>query len=64
MEKFKPIDIGIQNVVNLSQEQAKARYNIGENTLYRISSEIGADIYIGKKHLYNKKKLDTYFENL
>lgn len=64
MKKFKPIDIGVQNVVNLTQEQAKARYNIGENTLYKIAAEIGADIYVGKKHLYSKKRLDNYFENL
>lgn len=64
MEKFTPMDVGLNNVVNLSKEQAKARYNIGENTLYNISNEIGADIYVGRKHLYSKKKLDNYFENM
>ena len=64
MRKFEPIDVGVQNVVNLTLEQAKARYNIGENSLYKISNEIGADIFIGKKHLYSKKRLDNYFESL
>lgn len=51
-------------VVNLTEKQAEIRYNIGREYLNSLSEEIGACFYVGRKRLYNKKKLDKYFEEI
>lgn len=60
---LKTMDIDLNSIVNLSLEQAKARYGIGRDSLIEISDRIGADVKIGSRHLFSRKKLDTYFEN-
>lgn len=60
----KPIDI--DKVINLTQEQAMSRYNIGKGNLRILAEDIGAVVRIGagsSRILYNRKKLDNYFEN-
>lgn len=64
MRALKTMEVDLDKVVNLNEEQAKARYNIGRNSLIAIASKIGADVHIGSRRLFNKKKLDAYFENL
>lgn len=62
--KTKPIDI--DKVINLTQEQAMSRYNVGKCNLRVLAEEIGAIVRIGagnSRILYNRKKLDAYFEN-
>lgn len=64
MEKEK---VNLDEVVLLTLEQAKARYNIGRNNMKILADEIGAAVPIGVsggKVLYNRKKLDNYFESL
>ena len=43
---------------------AKARYNLGENSLNKIAAAAGAYIKVGRRKLYLRKAMDTYFENL
>ena len=47
--------------LTLDKEQAKARYNLGENSLNKIAT---AYIKVGRRKLYLRKAMDTYFENL
>lgn len=56
-------ELDIEKIVNLTPEQAKARYSIGRDNIKRIAEQAGAIIRIGRKILYNRKKLDAYFEN-
>lgn len=56
----------LNEVVLLTLDQAKARYNIGRNNLKILADEIGATVHVGasgSKVLYVRKKLDDYFEN-
>lgn len=51
----------LNEVVNLTEEQAKIRYNIGRTTLKEIANYLGANVRIGTKRLYNRRALDEYF---
>lgn len=57
-------NVDLDKIINLSEEQAKTRYNIGRCALVEISERIGANVRVGARRLYNRKKLDAYFENL
>lgn len=50
--------------LTLDKEQAKARYNLGENSLNKIAAAAGAYIKVCRRKLYLRKAMDTYFENL
>lgn len=58
------IQVSLNDVVNLTKEEAQARYSIGESNLSLIADEAGAIIRIGRKKLYSRKVLDEYFERL
>mgnify|MGYP001264472220 CR=1 FL=1 len=64
MRKLQREQIDLNQVVTLTIEQAKARYNIGYNTLYKVAEQAGAIIKIGRRRLFSRKKLDEYFQNL
>ena len=63
MNALQTSPVDLNQVVALTLEQAKARYNIGSNKLYEISDLAQANIRIGSKRLYSRAKLDEYFEN-
>lgn len=50
--------------LTLDKDQAKARYNLGESSLNKIATVAGACIKVGRRKLYLRKAMDTYFENL
>lgn len=56
--------IMLDEIVNLNEMQAKTRYNVGRAALIDLSNEIGAAVYVGKRRLYNRKKLDKYFDEI
>lgn len=59
--------IDLNSVVTLTKEQAKARYNMGTANLRNLAEQIGALVCSGtsrKRILYNRKKLDEYFNNM
>lgn len=65
MRALQTETVNLNEVLALSEAQAKARYSIGSNTLYRLADEAGANIRIGtRKRLYSKQKLDLYFLEL
>ncbi len=53
--------ISLDSVENLTELQAKTRYNIGRNNLLRVSDEAGAVVRAGIKRLYSRQILDDYF---
>lgn len=60
-------NVDLDKVILLTLEQAKVRYNIGRNNIKILADEIGAAVPVGAsggKILFNRKKLDAYFENL
>lgn len=62
MKKLKNDKVDLNQVVALTLDQVKARYNIGANTARKIADEIGANIRLGeRKRLFNRKILDEYF---
>lgn len=50
--------------VTITEEQAKARYNLGTNTLNKLGKEAQAVVHYGRKKLFLVKKLDEYMELL
>ncbi|NLK29240.1 MAG: hypothetical protein GX306_13035 [Clostridiales bacterium] len=50
--------------VLLDRNQAGSIYNLGWQTLDRIASECNARITIGRRVLYHKPTLDSYFLSL
>lgn len=63
MRALQTETVDLNQVVALTEDQARSRYNVGSNTLYKIADDAGANIRIGKKRLYSRVKLDEYFEN-
>lgn len=64
MRKLKTDKIDLDKVTNLTKEQAKSRYNVGDVKLRAIADDAGAVIRIGKKILYSRTKMDRYFEHM
>ena len=65
MRKFVPVEgVNLNEVVCLLEEQARARYNIAAGSIKECANKCGANIYIGKKRLYNKIILDEYFTKI
>ena len=55
-------NISLNEVLVLSELQAKTRYNIGRNRLLGIANEAGAVVRIGcRKNGYLREVLDEYF---
>ena len=54
----------LNEVVNLSPEDARTRYHIGRDRLKKIAADVGASVYVGNRTLYNRQKLDEYFYNV
>lgn len=55
-------NISLNEVLVLSELQAKTRYNIGRNRLLDIANEAGAVVRIGgRKNGYLREVLDEYF---
>lgn len=50
--------------VTITEEQAKARYNLGTNNLNKLAQEAGAIVHYGRKKLFLVQKLDAYMEYL
>lgn len=65
MRKLQNELVDLNQVIALTLTQAKMRYNVGENNMYAIADQAGANIYIGpRKRLYSREKLDEYFAKL
>lgn len=54
-------DMLLSQVQNLNEAQAMARYNIGRHSLRRISDDIGAVVWVGRKRLYCREVMDRHF---
>ncbi len=56
--------ISLNEILVLSELQAKTRYNIGRNRLLDIANEAGAVVRIGcRKNGYLREVLDDYFRS-
>jgi len=65
LRKLQTMDIDLNQVECLTLNQAKTRYSVGANVLYRIADEAEANIRIGtRKRLFAREKLDAYFLSL
>lgn len=57
-------NVSLNEVLILSELQAKTRYNIGRNRLLDIANEAGAVVRIGcRKNGYLREVLDDYFRH-
>lgn len=56
--------ISLDDVTLLTKLQAATRYNIGCGTIKKISDDIGATVFIGKKILFHRQTLDEYFNSI
>lgn len=56
-------DVSLNEVLNLSREDAITRYRIGKMTLIKVADEAGAKIKVGSRTLYHRPTLDKYFES-
>lgn len=55
-------NVSLNEVLILSEIQAKTRYNVGRNRLLDIANEAGAVVRIGcRKNGYLRERLDEYF---
>ncbi len=65
MRALQTDKVDMNQIIALTIDQAKTRYNIGSNSLYEVAEKAEAVIRIGsKKKLYSRQKLDRYFEKL
>ncbi len=52
----------LNEIINLTEAQAKTRYNIGRDRLKKIAEEAGAVYYVGSSiRLYSRPILDEWF---
>ncbi len=54
-------DMNLNQVLTLSEAQARARYNIGRKKLVEVAARAGALVKLGsRKNLYLRERLDEY----
>lgn len=55
-------NVNLNEIILLTEKQAKTRYNIGRNTLISVADEAGAVVRLGnQKKNYLREVLDEYF---
>lgn len=64
MRKIKIESTTEMEPLAISQEQAKARYNIGTYMIDKVAGEAKAIVRIGRRKVYLVGKLDDYFNKL
>ena len=64
MQALKTETVDLNQVIALTESQAKARYNLGRYVLIQIADKAQANIRIGRKKLYSREILDEYFKFL
>ena len=58
-------NISMNEVLVLSELQAKTRYNIGRSRLLDVANEAGAVVWLGsRKNRYLREVLDDYFRRM
>ena len=63
MRKIK-IETPEMEPLAISQEQAKARYNMGTYMIDKVAGDAKAIVRIGRRKVYLVGKLDDYINNL
>ena len=54
-------DMNLNQVITLSEAQARARYNMGRKKLVKVAARAGALVKLGsRKNLYLRERLDEY----
>lgn len=48
----------------MDTEELRAYTNLGRNNAMKLGDEIGARVQVGKRVLWDRKKLDQYFNQL
>lgn len=48
----------------IDTEELKAYTNLGRNNAMKLGEEIGAKVQIGRRVLWDRVKIDQYFNNL
>ena len=48
----------------MDTEELRAYTNLGRNNAMKLGEEIGAKIKIGRRVLWDKRKVDEYFDSL
>lgn len=48
----------------MDTEELRAYTNLGRNNAMKLGDEIGARVQIGKRVLWDRKKVDKYFDSL
>mgnify|MGYP001032863151 CR=1 FL=1 len=54
-------NVSLNEIVILSELQAKTRYNIGRGKLLKFANDAGAIVRIGRSNGYLREVLDDYF---
>lgn len=48
----------------MDTEELRAYTNLGRNNAMKLGEEIGAKVQIGRRVLWDRKKVDKYFDSL
>ena len=48
----------------MDTEELRAYTNLGRNNAMKLGEEIGARVQVGKRVLWDRKKIDQYFNEL
>lgn len=64
MNKTKDSSIGCQNRILLSTKDLQAVLDCGRVSAVRIGMEAGARVEIGRRVLWNRKKIEIYLEQI
>lgn len=54
----------INEVRLMDTEELRAYTNLGRNNAMKLGEEIGAKVKIGRRVLWDKRKVDEYFDSL
>ena len=60
----KTISKNNYDALAVNQEQCQALLGVGRNTADKIGKEAGAVIHIGRRKLYNVKKIQEYLDRI
>ena len=64
MKKRKENTVDMSNRLFFGSNDAQCRYSLGYATIRKIAEQENAIVRIGRRTLYNREKLDAYFDSL
>ena len=62
--RYRTVTAEVGKARMMDTEELRAYTNLGRNSAMKLGEEIGAKVQIGRRVLWDRRKIDEYFNSL